>query len=431
MSSVTARTDLSIVVPVFNALEETLDCIASLLKSDAQDCDIYLMDDGSDWSVHDTLRETFRESPNVKLISHFRNRGYTRNISMGVEQTSTPFVCILNSDTLLPAVWAGPMLEKMTSDGQLAGIGPLSNAASYQSIPDVIDAEQGGFSENGGLGFEPSDRKVVADLVGCLGQGKCVDVPILNGFCTIFRRSAIEAIGGFDVDGYPQGYGEENDLCVRLKAEGYRLAVFLGVFIHHQKSKSFGSDRKKKLSAEGARTLAQKFGASLVPGLEVQLKASTSLEMMRRLVGIALSSGQGLVRAPQTLTVESEGVTVGPRAQKRCITLTGGARYAISTDAITSQGAYGDASLGVSASPDGVNVSLPEGTTLALFSTSPIASTLYALSLGSIDQTVYVDDWKIGGQIRDVDGETFVDWPEDWDMGVAYEVPFEQVWIDI
>jgi hypothetical protein len=85
----------------------------------------------------------------------------------------------------------------------------------------------------------------------------------------------------------------------------------------------------------------------------------------------------------------------------------------------------------VSASPDGVNVSLPEGTTLALFSTSPIASTLYALSLGSIDQTVYVDDWKIGGQIRDVDGETFVDWPEDWDMGVAYEVPFEQVWIDI
>lgn len=421
MSQTTAALDeLSIVIPVFNALQETLDCVTSLLASDVGSCPIILMDDASDWGVQQQLNETFKDNKNVKIISHFRNRGYTRNISMGVELTSTDYVCILNSDTLLPKIWATPMVEKLQQNRQLAGIGPLTNAGSYQSIPLVVELDRSGFSENGGLGFDPKERETVARLVALLGQNRTVDVPILNGFCTIFRRSILDEIGGFDVASYPEGYGEENDLCIRMKAEGYRLCVDLSCFVHHQKSKSFGSVRKKKLSAKGSAMLATKFGSDLVPGFSRQLQSNVPLATMRAQMKLALDGAQSGLAAPKILKSKSKGIDVGPAATKNvgCVTLSGGTSYRITAQNIIESMTpemNGDA-IRVQTVNDGLNVTLPDGVDLTLFATAPIASALLALSLISIEQVVYVGEWLPADQGAAANGENDVYWPVSWQM---------------
>lgn len=428
-------TDLSIVIPVYGALEETLACMDSLLLSDAGACPILLMDDGSDWHVQDSLRSAYADKPNVTVISHFRNRGYTRNISMGVDQTSTTYVCILNSDTLLPSVWAGPLVTRLSSDAYLAGVGPLSNAASYQSVPDLVDSETGKFSENDGLGFDPEERETVAALLRSLGKGGCVDVPILNGFCTVFRRKALDAIGGFDTVGYPEGYGEENDLCIRLKAEGYRLCVLLDCFVHHQKSKSFGSARKETLSARGARTLSKKFGPELVPSLSKQMSRSLPLNNIRALVKAALASGtapelQPVAADAGSVTLAQEGTT------PTCLSLTGGGTYAISAAGLTaSPTAAPLAGITVSATAEALEISLPEGAELTLVGGAPVDSALRALSQASLTQTLYVTGWDIppGPPAETEDGEDegpTTAWPEAWAMPEETDsLSFSRLWL--
>jgi len=256
--------NLSIVIPVYNALEETIACIKSLIKSDAGGCKIVLMDDASDLTVKEKLNKIFETNSNIKVFSHFRNKGYTHNISMGINQTSTEYVCILNSDTLLPNIWAKPMIEKLCNNSQIAGIGPLSNAASYQSIPLLVDPITNKFSVNDNLGFDPKDRFLISSLLGNIVKNFFVDVPNLNGFCTIFRRNALDNVGGFDIQNFREGYGEENDLCIRLKARGYRLNVSMSTFVHHQKTKSFDNSRKINLQKKGMEKLHNKFGKNLM-----------------------------------------------------------------------------------------------------------------------------------------------------------------------
>lgn len=428
--------DLSIVIPVYGALEETLACVDSLLLSDAGGCPIFLMDDGSDWHVQDRLRSAYADKPNVSLISHFRNRGYTRNISMGVDQTSTPYVCILNSDTLLPAVWAGPLVARLDSDTYLAGVGPLSNAASYQSVPELVDPETGKFSENDGLGFDPEERETVAALLRSLGKGGVVDVPILNGFCTVFRRSALDAIGGFDTVGYPEGYGEENDLCIRLKAEGYRLCVLLDCFVHHQKSKSFGSARKETLSARGARTLSKKFGPELVPSLSKQMAASLPLNNIRALVKAAL----GTQTAPRVTTVAADAGTVslGSGAENAtCVTLGGGGTYVITAEGLTAAPvAHPISGITVSADEHALQISLPQDTGLTILSGAPVLSALIALSQTSLLRTISVSNWHLPTRAlpqndAQQNGVAPGPWPASWGIPADVQsLAFARLWLE-
>ena len=45
------------------------------------------------------------------------------------------------------------MIDKLSTNQKIAAIGPLSNAASYQSIPLLIDPVTNEFSNNKNLGL--------------------------------------------------------------------------------------------------------------------------------------------------------------------------------------------------------------------------------------------------------------------------------------
>jgi len=80
----------------------------------------------------------------------------------------------------------------------------------------------------------------------------------LNGFCTLFRRSALVAVGFLDEEGFPVGYGEENDLCVRLTKAGHDLHVCDSAYVYHVKSASFGSAKRAELVRAGTAKCAEK-----------------------------------------------------------------------------------------------------------------------------------------------------------------------------
>lgn len=275
--------NLTIIIPVFTAVRQACACVRSILESDAAKCKIILLDDGTPGGVAE-LESLAGQHENVHVISHLRNRGYTRNIQIGVELVATDFVCILNSDTLVPSAWGEPLIHSMEMNPYLAGVGPLSNAASYQSIPNV--KSNGAFSVNQHFGRSTESRENISLLTHAMFDGELIDVPIINGFCSIFRKSAIDKIGGFDINSFPTGYGEENDLCIRLVSSGYRLAVMPSVFIYHEKSQSFGSKRKIELSKIGSNKLIDIYGKRHVPDLAKALENSIPLKSVRKMGSI-------------------------------------------------------------------------------------------------------------------------------------------------
>ncbi len=52
-------------------------------------------------------------------------------------------------------------------------------------------------------------------------------LPFLNGFCLMIRRADLDQVGLFDEAAFGQGYGQENDYCLRSAKAGYSLLLII------------------------------------------------------------------------------------------------------------------------------------------------------------------------------------------------------------
>jgi GT2 family glycosyltransferase len=244
-----------IVIPVFNAIEETLDCISSIGRATDRPVLVTLVDDGSTILNRERLRRFVAEVPWVKIVENERNTGYTNAANRGMSTAQSKWIVLLNSDTIVTSGWLDGLLEAALARPDAAMIGPLSNAASWQSVPDIKDA-RGGWSTNplpDGILIED-----IADNVRRFSEKAFPYVPLLNGFCTLIRRSVLDEVGYLDGQSFPMGYGEETDLCIRMAKAGHRLVIADHVYVYHQKSASFGEKRRSVLTKQGSKALAGK-----------------------------------------------------------------------------------------------------------------------------------------------------------------------------
>ena len=102
----------------------------------------------------------------------------------------------------------------------------------------------------------------VADTARLLWQTAGLEYPELptgNAFCMYIRRSVIDAIGALDEAAFPQGYGEENDFCQRASARGFKHVIAGNVFVHHERSRSFGPERRAALGIAGMAVLRERW----------------------------------------------------------------------------------------------------------------------------------------------------------------------------
>src|SRR5690606_15664742 len=192
--------------------------------------------------------------------------------------TTAPYVVTLNSDTIVTTNWVDGLIECMSSAPSIGIVGPLSNAASWQNVPELTD-ETGAFAVN----ELPADMTpdLMAEVVRRSGPPIFPKTTFVNGFCFMIRREVIDAIGYMDEDNFPVGYGEENDFCVRTLDAGFSLAIADNVYVYHAKSKSFGHDRRKELSKAGGEALRRKHGAEKFEGLVKTMKQTASMDAVR------------------------------------------------------------------------------------------------------------------------------------------------------
>ncbi len=285
---------VDVVVCVHDALEEVRACLSSLLSKTERPLRLILINDGSSEPTSRFLRAFADRYPMVTLIHRMEPpHGYTLAANHGIEASRGDYVVLLNSDTVLTPGWLERIVACGESHADVGILGPLSNAASHQSVPAV--------RTGGAWATNPLPSWLTADGMGVVvaheGQRTATSLPFLNGFCYAIKRAVIETVGLLDEERFAAGYCEENDYSLRARQAGFGLAVVDDAYVHHSKSRSYGVEGRTTLARANYETFLEKHGREQVQAQVAKLEADESLAPLRAAVARRIASPRAMATA--------------------------------------------------------------------------------------------------------------------------------------
>ena len=240
---------ITIIVPIFNALEDLIVCIDRLLRHTPPAARIFLINDAStDSRVAEILEEADREG-GVTVLTNPHNLGFTRTVNRGIREAGQDDVVLLNSDARVTPRWLEGLRRAAGSDARIGTVTPMSDRAGAFSAP-LMGNENTLPNHVNEIDYAMAFRR--------RSQGLYPVVPTGNGFCMYIRRSCIDEVGMFDESAFPRGYGEENDFCMRARQAAWINIVDDRTYVFHDRGKSF-KDEKSELLQAGRKVLDARY----------------------------------------------------------------------------------------------------------------------------------------------------------------------------
>jgi GT2 family glycosyltransferase/SAM-dependent methyltransferase len=290
---------VDVVVCVHNALDDVRRCLWSLLHKGSYPFRLILVNDGSEEETTAYIEEVATANPKATLIHNASPpHGYTIAANLGMRAAGGDYVVLLNSDTVVTYGWLERIVACGESDERIGILGPLSNAASHQSIPALRDSD--GWATNPLPSFLTPDG--LAKLLDRVSPRSRPRLPFVNGFCYVVKRPVLDTIGYFDEERFPSGYCEENDFSFRAAQAGFELAVADDCYVFHAKSKSYTPEARKPIAKRNYEVFLRKHGPETVQSLVAGLETDESLSGLRETVANALAGPDAFAAAldPQT-----------------------------------------------------------------------------------------------------------------------------------
>ncbi|GAC1344142.1 MAG: hypothetical protein NVSMB18_21250 [Acetobacteraceae bacterium] len=225
---------VDVVIPVHRGRRETLACLESVLASVPEATRIHVVEDASPEPDLVAALVELADAGRIHLIRQTLNRGFPATANAGLRACPGRDAVLLNSDTLVAPGWLERLRRAAYAAPEIGTVTPLSNDATILSYPDP-----------GGGNSVPDLAETLAmdGLAQRANPGAVADLPVGVGFCLYVRRDCLDQVGLFREDLFAQGYGEENDLCLRARHHGWRNVAALDVFVGHVGGRSFGAAR--------------------------------------------------------------------------------------------------------------------------------------------------------------------------------------------
>jgi GT2 family glycosyltransferase len=229
------RRGLDVVVPVYAGHSETLACLESVLDGLPASSRVWVIEDASPDPALVASLQVLAASGRIRLHRHATNRGFPAAANTGIRLAGDRDVVLLNSDTLCPPGWLARLRAVAFAADDIGTVTPLSNDGSITSYPDP----------DGGNAQPDLAETLMLDEMARRANGTAtVELPTGVGFCMYIRRECIDDVGLLREDVFAQGYGEENDFCMRARHLGWRHVAATGMFVGHVGSRSFGGARR-------------------------------------------------------------------------------------------------------------------------------------------------------------------------------------------
>ncbi|MCC6920780.1 MAG: glycoside hydrolase family 99-like domain-containing protein [Alphaproteobacteria bacterium] len=246
-----AEPRLSIVVPVYNAVRQTFECLWSIMKHPPTvPYEVLLTDDASP----DEAVAAFANVTGLRYLRQARNLGFLANSNDAYTQAKGALVLLLNSDTQVLAGALDALIREMESAPDIGAAGPL------------ILYPNGRVQEAGCVIHDDGSTEMVGlNLSGETPDfARSRDVDYCSGAALLVRR---EAVAGelFDPLFVP-AYCEDVDLCLRIHAAGYRVRYCHEARVLHHLSVSTrqGDEQRRVQTSYGNQhRLLEKWGDRL------------------------------------------------------------------------------------------------------------------------------------------------------------------------
>ncbi|MFT8244255.1 class I SAM-dependent methyltransferase [Roseomonas sp. BN140053] len=242
--------DVSIIVPVYGRLFDTLRCLYSIMvhSGTGVSYEVIVADDKPQAPTAPRLRGI----PGLRVEQNPRNLGFLRSCNRAAQAATGRYLLFLNNDTSVHPGWLAPLVQLADADPRCGIVGSkLLNAdGTVQEAGGTIHSN--GWGEPYGRGDDP-DRPQYNFV-------REVDVAI--GACILVRTAAWEEVGGFD-DRYAPAYYEEFDLAFALRDRGWRVLYQPASRVTHFDASSYGAAERDRQSMRNHAQFCEKWDAAV------------------------------------------------------------------------------------------------------------------------------------------------------------------------
>ncbi len=218
--------EVTVVIPNWNGMRFLPDCLSSLEAQTFRDFRVILIDNGSTDGSCEYVRSAF---PDVRIRRFGSNTGFCRAVNEGIRMSRSPYVILLNNDTVCSPEAVGALYEGIRRHPKAFSCQALLVRADApertDDAGDLYCALGWAFARGRGL---PADRYAKEEKIfsACAAGA-------------IYRRSALEKTGLFDESHF--AYLEDVDIGYRARTLGFENWLVPSAVVRHVGSGSSGS----------------------------------------------------------------------------------------------------------------------------------------------------------------------------------------------
>jgi GT2 family glycosyltransferase/SAM-dependent methyltransferase/Flp pilus assembly protein TadD len=246
------RYDCSIIVPVWNKVELTRQCLLALVEATSgATYEVIVVDNGSTDGTQEFLMTL---GGDVQVIRNTTNQGFAKACNQGARAAHGKYLVFLNNDTIPQPGWLNALVMEVEGDASVGVVG------SKLLFPDGTIQHAGVVRDCQHL-LPYHLYKSFAGDHPAVNQRR--EFQIVTAACLLIRRSLFEEVGGFD-EGYVNGF-EDADLCLKVKERGSLVVYQPRSVIIHLESQSPG---RKAYEDENAARFLHRWGAQWWAGDE-------------------------------------------------------------------------------------------------------------------------------------------------------------------
>jgi len=230
--------DISIIIVNYNVKDFLYQCINSIYKSPNNlNIEIIVVDNNSKDGSADFIKSKFA---NLKFIELNENLGFARANNIGIKESKGKYILILNPDTIIQEDTLRKMYDFMESHPEIgcSGCKVLNPDGSFQlACRRGFPTPWASFSKLFGLQkLFPKSKFFAKYNQTFRSTDETYEIDAIMGAFMFCRKIAIDQVNGFDNNFFM--YGEDIDLCWRLRECGWKVYYYHQTSIIHYKGES-------------------------------------------------------------------------------------------------------------------------------------------------------------------------------------------------
>lgn len=250
--------ELSVCIVNWNAGDFLPACMKSVYGgAGGLELEVIVVDNGSNDGSAEAIERLF---PGATVIDQGSNVGFSAANNTAIARSRGRYLLFLNPDTVVDPGSIERMISFLEEEGEAGAVGcrlyhPLTGAveSSARSNPDLLPLLWNLLYLDRIFPRSPLFGRY---RMSHRPEGERREVDWVTGACMMARRETVEEVGGFDPGFFM--YCEDIDICLRMRAGGWRIYYLPEAAVGHYRGRSSAQlGGESELSVWGAAQYAR------------------------------------------------------------------------------------------------------------------------------------------------------------------------------